>query len=114
MRRTMAALIVLLALTMMAPASRAQEMSPPMPDPSYAAPPAVGDGGAAAGPEQAPDPTGAIDDPGTGVAVPIPGGGEVQAQGPDGQAVGQQIPPTETWGASRISPNGSGTGPLGP
>jgi hypothetical protein len=112
MRRAFAALIVFSALTMCAPVSRAQEMSPPMPDPSYATGSNPLD--SSAGQEQVPDPTSAVDDPGTSAAVPIPGGGDVQAQGPDNAAAGQQIPPTETWGATRIDPNGSGTAPIGP
>jgi hypothetical protein len=92
----------------------AQQAAPMMPDVSAAGGPApLYDSGAAAQ-TQPPDPMSAVDDPGDTATVAIPGGGQVQAQGPGPADSGPQIPPTETWSGSRIDPNGSGTTPVGP
>ncbi len=111
-RRAAPVMIASVALALWSHPVRAQEMAPPIPDPSYGAAPAPIESGAAQA--QMPDPMGAVDDPGTSASVPIPGGGAVQAQGPDGVAPSQQLPPTENWGTSQIDPNGSGTTPMGP
>jgi hypothetical protein len=92
----------------------AQEAAPIMPDASAASAPApLYDSGAAVQP-QPPDPIGTALDPGDTATVAIPGGGQVQAQGPTAPGLDQAIPPNETWSGSRIDPNGSGTTPLGP
>jgi hypothetical protein len=92
----------------------AQQAAPQMPDTAAGAGPTALDNSAASAQSQPPDPIGAVDDPGDAATVAVPGGGEVQAQGPSGPPSGPEIPPNETWGASRIDPNGAGTTPLGP
>jgi hypothetical protein len=92
---------------------RAQQYAPAMPDTSGGANGPL-DGSAAAAQGQPSDPMNSVDDTGDSATVSIPGGGEVQAQGPPASAPSAPIPPNETWGASRIDPNGSGTTPMGP
>ncbi len=92
----------------------AQQAAPSMPNASAAGGPAPLYGTGAGMQAQPPDPMSAVDDPGDAATVAIPGGGQVQAQGPVAPGSGAQIPPTETWGASRIDPNGNGTTPIGP
>jgi hypothetical protein len=113
LRRGAATTVIAAALAIWPVALWAQQTTAPMPDASAGAAPAPLDNSAAAQ-SQPLDPMSAVDDPGDAATVSIPGGGEVQAQGPSGTAPGSQIPPNETWGASRIDPNGSGTTPIGP
>jgi hypothetical protein len=111
-RRMIGAAALALALVGLPCALWAQQAAPPMPDASAAGGPApLYDSGAAG---QPPDPSSAVEDPGDTAAVAIPGGGEVQAQGPAAPDSGVRIPPTETWSATRLDPNGSGTAPAGP
>jgi hypothetical protein len=90
------------------PASRAlaQDVVVPMPG-EYVAP------DAASAPEQIPDPTATLQDDGSTVAVPIPGGGEIQVDGPVSEAP-VIISPNENWSTQRTNPFSVGTGPVGP
>jgi hypothetical protein len=84
----------------------AQDVMVPMPD-EYVAP------DTAPGPEQIPDPTAMLQDDGSTFAIPIPGGGEIQVEGPASETPAF-IGPTENWSTQRTNPFSVGTGPLGP
>jgi len=64
-------------------------------------------------PEQIPDPTAMLEDDGSSFAVPIPGGGDVQVQGPESEAPATRSP-IENWAVQRNNPFAVGTSPLGP
>ncbi len=53
------------------------------------------------------------DDSGGNVAVPVPGGGEVQADEPQQEAP-NQIPPNEPWSTRMMNPGVQGDSPQGP
>ena len=100
---------VALGMAIMAAPALAQDYPPPMPDPgSYAAPPSAAQDGISL-PAPDADPGG----DGSSVTVPIPGGGEVSADGP---ALDPQNtpPPTETWTTQGQTPNSVGGAPTGP
>lgn len=97
---------ILVALSMPASWALAQDVTVPIPG-EYAAP------DAAAAPEQIPDPTAILQDDGSSVSVPIPGGGEIHVDGPASEAPAG-IGPIENWSTQRTNPSSVGTGPLGP
>ena len=97
---------VLIALLMGASLAVAQDVTVPMPG-EYVAP------DAASAPEQIPDPTQILQDDGSTFAIPIPGGGDIQVQGPASETHAT-IGPIENWATQRNNPFSVGTGPLGP
>jgi hypothetical protein len=97
---------ILAALSMSASSPLAQDVTVPMPG-EYAAPDAAPE------PEQIPDPTAILQDDGSTVAVPIPGGGEIHVDGPASEAPAG-IGPIENWSTQRTNPSSVGTGPSGP
>lgn len=64
-------------------------------------------------PEQIPDPTAMLQDDGSTVAIPIPGGGEILVEGPASETP-ITIGPIEHWATQRNNPFSVGTGPIGP
>ncbi len=90
----------------LASSALAQDVTVPMPG-EYAAPDAAPES------EQIPDPTAILQDDGSTVAVPIPGGGEIQVDGPASEAPAG-LGPIENWSTQRTNPSSVGTGPLGP
>lgn len=112
LRKVATVLLVSTALALFPGALWAQQGSTVMPDTSGGATAPLDS--TAAAQSQAPDPMNAVDDTGESATVAVPGGGQVQAQGPAPAAADSSIPPNETWGASRIDPNGNGTTPMGP
>ena len=84
----------------------AQDVTVPMPE-DYIAP------GAPPPPEQIPDPTAMLQDDGSSFAIPIPGGGEIQVEGPASETHAA-IPPTENWATQRNTPFSIGGGPISP
>ena len=97
---------VLIAFSMLASWVLAQDVTVPMPG-EYAAP------GTAPAPEQIPDPTAILQDGGSTFAIPIPGGGDIQVQGPASETPAR-IGPLENWATQRTNPSSVGTGPSGP
>ena len=97
---------VLIALLMGASLAFAQDVTVPMPG-EYVAP------DAASAPEQVPDPTQILQDDGSTFAIPIPGGGDIQVQGPASETHAT-IGPIENWATQRNNPFSVGTAPLGP
>lgn len=95
-----------IALAMLASSARAQDVTVPMPG-EYVAP------DSAPPSEQIPDPTLSLQDDGSIVAVPIPGGGGIQVEGPASEAAAG-IGPIENWSTQRTNPSSVGTGPMGP
>lgn len=91
---------VLIALLMGASLAFAQDVTVPMPG-EYVAP------------EQIPDPTQILQDDGSTFAIPIPGGGDIQVQGPASETHAT-IGPIENWATQRNNPFSVGTAPLGP
>ena len=47
------------------------------------------------------------------ITVPIPGGGEVQAEEPP-PVTQSTLPPTENWATQQTNPNSVGVSPIGP
>lgn len=87
----------------------AQDYPPPMPDTgAYGAPQSSAPAGAML-PAPDADPGG----DGSSVVVPIPGGGEVSAEGP-ALDMPTPVPPTETWTTQGQTPNSVGGLPIGP
>ena len=97
---------VLIALSMLTPSARAQDVTVPIPG-GYVAP------GTPPAPEQIPDPTGILQDDGSTITIPIPGGGDLQVQGPASE-VRPIRSPLENWATQRNNPFSVGTSPLGP
>src|SRR5271170_496274 len=97
---------ILGAFLTIAVSTRAQDVVVPLPE-EYVAP------DSASGPEQIPDPTALLDDDGSTVTVPIPGGGEIQVNGPQSE-MPASVGPTENWSTQRTNPFSVGTGPIGP
>jgi len=98
--------LILVALSILASSAFAQDVSVPMPG-EYAAP------DAAPALEPIPDPTALLQDDGSTVAVPVPGGGEIQVEGPVSEAPAG-VGPIENWSTQRTNPFSVGTGPIGP
>jgi hypothetical protein len=97
---------VFLAMLLATASARAQDVSVPIPG-EYAAP------DSAPAPRQLPDPTAALQEDGSTVVVPIPGGGEIQVDGPASETPAG-IGPIENWATQRNNPSSVGTGPIGP
>jgi hypothetical protein len=95
-----------LAVFAAAPTALAQDVVVPMPG-DYAPP------GTPPAPQQLPDPTTILQDDGSIVAVPIPGGGEVAVEGPASEPPVHRSP-IENWATQRNNPFSVGTGPIGP
>jgi len=91
---------------MLAPSAHAQDVTVPMPG-EYVAP------DTASAPEQIPDPTAILQDDGSTFAIPIPGGGDIQVEGPASETPAR-IGPIENWATQRNNPFSVGTAPLGP
>jgi hypothetical protein len=102
-RITLAALVS----AMLAVSAFAQDVSVPMPNEYGGAP------GTMASPDQIPDPTAILNDDGSSFAIPIPGGGEIQVQGPQSDSP-HTIAPTENWATQRNTPFSVGGTPMGP
>jgi hypothetical protein len=98
--------LTLLVLPIAAPPIFAQDVMVPMPG-EYVAPDTPPP------PEQIPDPTIVLQDDGSTVAIPIPGGGEIQVEGPASETPAARSP-IENWATQRNNPSSVGTGPLGP
>ena len=94
------------ALWILTSSTFAQDVTVPMPG-DYVEP------GASPAPEQIPDPTVMLQDDGSSFSIPIPGGGEIQVQGPASEAP-IAIPPTENWATQRNTPFSIGGGPISP
>ena len=97
---------VLIALSLVASTALAQDGTVPMPG-EYVAP------DTAPAPEQIPDPTAILQDDGSTFAIPIPGGGDLQVQGPASETPAR-LGPIENWAVQRNNPFSVGGGPLGP
>ena len=98
--------IIIAVLRFAASAARAQDVVVPMPRDyvaSDSAPP----------PEQIPDAAVMLQDDGSVVAVPIPGGGEILVEGPASEAP-SKMGPLEHWASLRNNPFSVGNGPIGP
>lgn len=98
--------LFLFAFSFHGSSSFAQDVTVPMPE-EYAEP------DAAPAPEPLPDPAATLQDDGSTVAVPIPGGGEIEVDGPASESPAG-IGPIENWSTLRTNPSSLGTGPLGP
>src|SRR5216684_829033 len=96
----------LIALSMLTSSAHAQEVTVPMPG-GYVAP------GTPPAPDQIPDPTIILDNDGSSFAVPIPGGGDIQVQGPTSEVPAIRSP-IENWATQRNNPFSVGAGPIGP
>jgi hypothetical protein len=94
------------ALWISASPTFAQGITVPMPDEYLGS-------GASAAPEQIPDPTVILQDDGSSFSIPIPGGGEIQVEGPASEAPAS-IAPTENWATQRNTPFSIGGGPISP
>ena len=94
------------ALWILASSTFAQDVTVPMPG-DYVEP------GASPAPEQIPDPTVMLEDDGSSFSIPIPGGGEIQVQGPASEAP-IAIAPTENWATQRNTPFSIGGAPISP
>ena len=105
-RRSLLAAPIAIALSMLTIAALAQDVTAPMPQ-QYTAPDAVSP------PEQIPDSTAVLDDDESSFAIPLPGGGEIQVNGPASETPAT-IGPIEHWATQRNNPFSVGTGPLGP
>ena len=105
-RRSLLAAAVVITLSMLTPLARAQDVTVPMPG-GYTAP------GTPPAPEQIPDPTTTLQDDGSSFAIPIPGGGDIQVQGPASEVPATRSP-LENWATQRNNPFSVGTGPIGP
>jgi hypothetical protein len=105
LRRTPAPILVALAIA--AASALAQEVTVPMPG-DYLAPDAERSSS-----QEIPDPAAILQDDGSTIAVPIPGGGEIQVDGPESEAP-TSIGPTENWSTQRTNPFSVGTAPMGP
>ena len=86
--------------------ARAQDVVVPMPG-DYVAP------DSAPPPEQIPDASALLQDDGSVVVVPIPGGGEILVEGPASESAAS-MGPLEHWATLRNNPFSVGTGPIGP
>jgi hypothetical protein len=98
--------LVVIAFSISSSSAHAQDVTVPMPG-EYVAP------RTAPSPEQIPDPTTILQDDGSTVAVPIPGGGDIQVEGPASEIPSPRSP-IENWATQRNNPFSVGTGPLGP
>jgi hypothetical protein len=110
LRFSLAITIAIVAATLVAPRAFAQEGVPPMPDSAYGAVP-----GAFQSPtDLAMPPPDDLTDPNI-VTIPIPGGGEINVDGPDAPN-DTPLPtlPGSQWGNEQQNPFMRGTGPLGP
>jgi hypothetical protein len=105
-RRFLLTAPVLIAFSMLASSALAQDVTVPMPG-EYAAP------GTAPAPGQIPDPTAILQDDGSTFAIPIPGGGDIQVQGPASETPAR-IGPLENWATQRTNPFSVSGGPSGP
>ena len=107
-RRSIFAMIVqmaaLAAFTAIAAAQDVTVAPPTMYSPS---------GGLPVSSSQINDPAAILDQDGSVVSVPIPGGGSVQVEGPASEPPAF-IPPTENWATQRNNPFSVGTSPLSP
>jgi hypothetical protein len=103
--RLFASLALAIACAAFGAAAFAQDVSVPMPN-EYGA----GSAGAA---DQVPDPTAILNDDGSSFSIPIPGGGEIQVQGPQSESP-PTIAPTENWATQRNTPFSVGGAPIGP
>ena len=99
------AVAIAFALSISASVLFAQDVTVPMPE-EYTAP-------GAAAPEQIPDPTVILQDDGSSFSIPIPGGGEIQVEGPASETT-TVIAPTENWATQRNSPFSVGGSPISP
>jgi hypothetical protein len=108
MRRFLVAapVIIALSMSMSASAAFAQDVTAPMPG-EYVAP------DTAPAPEQIPDPAAILQDDASTFSVPIPGGGELQVEGPASETP-TTIGPIEHWATLRNNPFSVGSGPTGP
>ena len=98
--------IAVVAITSTAGSAIAQDVVVPMPE-DYAPP------GSPPAAQQLPDPTAILQDDGSVVAVPIPGGGEVQVEGPPSEPPMHRSP-IENWATQRNNPFSVGGAPIGP
>lgn len=98
-----AALILMLTVSIAATLARAQDYSPPNPDSAYQNDNSV--------PNTDMSGSNSSDD-GQSVSVPIPGGGEVTADGPASDQ--QQSPLYQNWSTDTQQPNPVGGVPIGP
>src|SRR5579863_10717167 len=104
------ALIVCLAAGSAAPV-RAQDISPTIPDSTYAPP----DADAYRSPTDLSNPLPDVGPAPHSVTIPIPGGGQVSVEGPDAPP-DESIPtnPGGQWGVQGQAPTSQGSGPVGP
>jgi hypothetical protein len=105
-RRFLLTAAILIALVMLRSSVRAQDVMVPMPG-EYVAP------GTPPLPEQIPDPTAMLENDGSSFTIPIPGGGDVQVDGPASETPATRSP-IENWATQRNNPSSVGTGPIGP
>lgn len=103
---TVGLLVAVVSATASAPLF-AQDVNLPIPGADYP--------GAAAGPERPPlpDPGAILEQDGSSFSIPIPGGGEIQVQGPQSETP-HTIPPIENWATRRNTPFSPGGTPMGP
>jgi hypothetical protein len=98
---------ILIAFAIAGSAAIAQEVTVPLPGDSIA--PDADPSSAA----EIPDPAAILEDDGSTVSVPIPGGGEIMVDGPESEA-STNIGPTENWLTRSTNPSSVGTTPMGP
>lgn len=106
MRLTRAALVVIAAIAAslwFAPRAGAQQYG----DTTQSYPPG------AESTQPLPDPFAILEEDGSTFSVPIPGGGEIQVQGPESEPA-QTISPIENWAVQRNTPFSVGGAPIGP
>jgi hypothetical protein len=96
----------LIASVMATSSVRAQDVTVPMPG-EYVAP------DTAPSPPQIPDPAAMLEDDGSSFTIPVPGGGDIQVQGPASETPNTRSP-IENWATQRNNPSSVGTGPIGP
>lgn len=101
-----AAAIVLVAIACAPALLFAQDVTVPMPG-------EYGASNGAVSADELPDPAAILNEDGSSFSIPIPGGGEIQVQGPESEAP-QTIAPTEQWSVQRNTPFSVGGTPMGP
>jgi hypothetical protein len=105
-RRFLLTAAISIALSMATSSVRSQDVTVPMPG-EYVAP------DTAPSPQQIPDPAAMLEDDGSSFTIPVPGGGDVQVQGPASESPATRSP-IENWATQRNNPSSVGTGPIGP
>ena len=107
LRRFAMVAVAIAALIATSASSRAQDVTVPMPGEYSGLPPQPSPM------DQLTDQTAILDQDGSTFAIPIPGGGEIQVEGPSSETP-THLSPIENWAALRNQPFSIGATPIGP